>query len=984
MAAAAENSKSNADFEDEGEREEEQENDTDWEGYTELEMDMDSDVESLYSNFRIQEEEEQEVAAARASASPRITKPQATITGVEPMVKYPFELKTGVGNILTVHHTVKDEQGQQQRIRIAASCFNELSNKLLVIDKRGNIFIFDFVSKRYWRLGLRLPQATQLMASPLNRNEYLVANKLGQIFVVHVEHSLVNRRNDVGNAAIEQISWGNRIQSCTATNMLLRYGAESKLLNLKTLQVSHQLEFDQSRYSLKLAAYMPNTDQFFTCFTNDALHVWSSHTLQVVRIAQPIKALQRKLRLQSAEKRIAEFELRGSDDSDEEADTLELNFDCQDHNFADGKLLAYSFTPNGNKLCFSTLDGYLLLLSAASLELERLYRLRDFTLKQLLLLPQPKERILFGITARGAVIMLDLEQTAHKLIVQQPVASSLSLSRDGKLLSVLSKCGEVNVWSTCRLYNALQAQTQCISQVRAAIKQPKLPLRSIGGMQHELRQLLKRERLEAMLREYGCYPEKYRFIIWSTLLQLPSNGAQFQALLKLGQPAVVKQQCKKINKELPRRGVIKVWSCLAHWCKVFGYAEFMPHLLYPFVKQLPKHSLVIFELMMTLLLNHFQLYFEFYPLPPENYLAMCENLLQCHDAQLCKYYKSLELKSQDYAWSLLHNAFAEALEQQQWLMLWDNVLTEPSYFLIFVVVAYNMLHREVLLRLPDKQAVQNFFREQNATDVPKLLSRARKLMRQCDASMHPRRFLQPFEPVPKGVYPKFLNYPSQWISEQEERKLLMLKQQQDIDARIRHLELEELKIKKRLENGLKQEEHTRRLKEMEKLYQDTIQAEEERISCHRKMLLTYQLEVRQRKSEVITQLQQSQQRRRVLEMEKDIDLLMHSIERERRRRNQEMLFAEDEIRNQELELLAQRYYAETAGAPLAQKYYDNIQKMCQERDELQSNLREMTLEHLQKPRISETSIPMEPQLIEIERSILEIQREFSDIINSEE
>jgi len=145
----------------------------------------------------------------------------------------------------------------------------------------------------------------------------------------------------------------------------------------------------------------------------------------------------------------------------------------------------------------------------------------------------------------------------------------------------------------------------------------------------------------------------------------------------------------------------------------------------------------------------------------------------------------------------------------------------------------------------------------------------------------------------------------------------------------------------RLENGLKQEEHARRLKEMEKLYQDTIHREEERITCQRKMLLTYQMEVRRRKSEVITKLQESEQRRKVLEMEKEIDLLMHNIERERRRHNQQMQLAEDEIRNQEMELLAQRYYSDTQGAPLAQKYYDNIQKLCSQRDQLQKNLREV-------------------------------------------
>ncbi|KAL7736606.1 hypothetical protein ACLKA6_015244 [Drosophila palustris] len=908
--------------------------------------------------------------------------PIANPTADKPMHKYPFKLQQNeTGNILTVHHTVKSVD-RQLRVRIAACCFNEMSNKLVVIDRRGNIFVFDFVSKRYWRLTIRLPQATLVHASPLHHNEYIVGNENGQVIVMNVEKSLVGRCNEVANTAVDQISWGNRLQSSTAINGIMRFGPEAALLNLKNLKVSHRLEFDQSQHTLKLAGFIPNSDQFFTCFTNDTISIWSSHSREPVHIAQPIKTRDRKLRLLRHDKSIPEIVLRGDDEDDINPED-DLTFACGDEHFADGKLLSCSFSPNGNKMCLTTLDGYLLLLSSASFDLDKLFRLRDFILKQIALVPQPKERILFGITARGQAVMLDLESTDHKLIVQRSNGVSLNVSRDGKLLSVLSKCGEVNVWSTCRLYNALQAKTHCISQLRAVIKQPKLPGRVCGPVNQELRQLLKRDRLEAMLHEYGCYPEKYRFIIWSSLLELPCNGLQFQALLKLGEPAIVKQMARglKIKSDVQRRGVIKVWSCLAHWCKVFGYAEFMPHLVFPFAKHLPKNGLVVFELIATLMLNHLQLCFEFYPLPPENYLAMCENILQTNDEQLSKFYQALEVKPKDYAWSLLTNAFAEVLEEQQWLILWDNIITEPLYFIVFIIVAYNVLHREVILRLPDQEAVLRFFHDQNPIDLAKLVARARKIMQKCPSQVHPRRFMPPFSPIPKGVYPKFLKYPSDWIAEQEQQTMVLLKQHQEIDARIRHLELEELQIMDRLENGLKQEEHTRRVKEMEKLYQETIQREEERIACHRKMLLTYQLEVRQRKSEVMTKLQESEQRRKVLEMEKDIDLLMHSIERERRRHNQEMIFAEDEIRNQNMELLAQQYYSDTAGAPLAQKYYDNIQKMCRERDKLQQQLREMTLEQLEKPRARSPFAPAEPHLTEIERSIQEIQREFSDILN---
>ncbi|EDW73950.1 uncharacterized protein Dwil_GK21641 [Drosophila willistoni] len=896
-----------------------------------------------------------------------------------PLRKQAFKLKHNkTGNILTVHHTIK-ENGQQLRIPISACCFNNDSNKLVAIDKRGNIFVFDFVIKRYWRLNFLLPHGRLVRASPLHKNLYMVANKLGQVFVVDLENSVVSRRNKMGEAAIDEMSWGNRLNSSSASNALMRFGAEAVLFNLQSLWISHELQFDQSRYTLKFAGYLPNSDKFFTCFTNDSIHVWSSLSLNTLKMAQPIKTRNRKLRLTANSQDIPEISLKDPNLSDLED---ELLFNCQDQDFADGSLLNYCFTPDGNKFCLSCLDGYLLMLSTVSLDLEKIYRLNDFVLKQMAFLPQPKERILVGITSRNQAVMLDLCHTQNKLIIEASQASCLSLSRDGKLLSVLSKCGQVNVWSTCRLFSALQAQTHCRKIIqKTLLKTSKVNyLPTCLSSHKEIRHLLKPDRLKAMLKEYGCYPEKYRFLIWTSLLDLPFNKTEFQGLLKLGPPLKIKNQAKelKIRQEAHRRGVIKIWSCLSQWCKVFAYAEFMPHLIYPFVRQLPKNSLVCFELLVSLIQNHFYLWFEFHPLPPSNYLAMIDNLLLRLDPQLCKFFKAFELEAKDYAWSLLSNAFAEVLEEQQWLVLWDNIITEPPYFPIFLAIAYNVIHREIILRLPDQKSVIMFYHEQNPIDMTKLLKRARSIMAKCDLVLHPQRFVPPFSPVPKGVYPKFLKYPTEWIAQQEEQTVALVKHNQDIEARLRHLELEEMKTMERLNNGLKKEEHTRRLKEMEKLYQDTIQREEERITCQRKMLLTYQMEVRSRKSEVIAKLQESEQRRKVMEMEKDIDLLMHTIERERRRDNQEMQLAEDEIRNQEMELMAQRYYEGMEGEPLAQKYYDKIMRLCKQRNDLQQNLKEMTREQYEKPSVS-SPFP----LLDIERSILEIQREFSDIIDSD-
>ena len=67
---------------------------------------------------------------------------------------------------------------------------------------------------------------------------------------------------------------------------------------------------------------------------------------------------------------------------------------------------------------------------------------------------------------------------------------------------------------------------------------------------------------------------------------------------------------------------------------------------------------------------------------------------------------------------------------------------------------------------------------------------------------------------------------------------------------------------------------------MQQLYQDTVKREEERIACQRKMLLLYQKEIRQRKGQVLATLQESEQRRKAYDMERELDALMCNIQNE--------------------------------------------------------------------------------------------------------
>jgi len=98
--------------------------------------------------------------------------------------KHALKLKNNNnGNLLSIHHTINDQilgdnKVKQFRIKLAVSCFN-CHGSYIVIDKRGNTFVFDFAVKQYWKLPICLPKANILKSSNLQPNQYLLGTKTG-------------------------------------------------------------------------------------------------------------------------------------------------------------------------------------------------------------------------------------------------------------------------------------------------------------------------------------------------------------------------------------------------------------------------------------------------------------------------------------------------------------------------------------------------------------------------------------------------------------------------------------------------------------------------------------------------------------------------------------------------------------------------------------------------------------------------------------
>jgi len=75
-------------------------------------------------------------------------------------------------------------------------------------------------------------------------------------------------------------------------------------------------------------------------------------------------------------------------------------------------------------------------------------------------------------------------------------------------------------------------------------------------------------KLRSMLKQFGEYPEKYRFLTWKHLLQLPSNKEAFNSLLRKGVHPAFKVLHKRypINSHRMYNKLVRTLSALGSWC----------------------------------------------------------------------------------------------------------------------------------------------------------------------------------------------------------------------------------------------------------------------------------------------------------------------------------------------------------------------------------------------------------------------------------
>lgn len=255
-----------------------------------------------------------------------------------------------------------------------------------------------------------------------------------------------------------------------------------------------------------------------------------------------------------------------------------------------------------------------------------------------------------------------------------------------------------------------------------------------------------------------------------------------------------------------RRNFQQILSALINWSQILRHSfteedHFLPYFIFPFVKFSDGNLLQCFEIIASILLNQCNLWFEFSPLLPANYLGLIENLIDHFSPKLTQFYRHRSIDSRIYAWSLMRSAFTEILSEFQWFMLWDHIVSQPAYFLIFIIVAFNCIQQGAIQQLESVTEICTFFMEPTTINLKYWLRKSYELMESCPTNLHPKQYIAQFICLgQQNGYQKILNYPTEAIEKQKILKNKIQKCRESINQRYSELEKMEMDLMQQFVN----------------------------------------------------------------------------------------------------------------------------------------------------------------------------------------
>ncbi|KYN40726.1 WD repeat-containing protein 67 [Trachymyrmex septentrionalis] len=453
--------------------------------------------------------------------------------------------------------------------------------------------------------------------------------------------------------------------------------------------------------------------------------------------------------------------------------------------------------------------------------------------KQLSVVPCPLDgganKILAFLSSKNMLQFCDINAlTFLKIPISISRIKKFVISSTGRYIAYIDQEGCLNIMHTDKIISK-----KCL-QPNGLLKPYRVHAHKISDHLEYVRQSMKQElntkRLMPILKEFGEYPEKYRILIWSTILKLPANKNAYIALT-----SKVTREKFALNtlRSLPLADKSKASllamtiDCLLQWCPFLIQCPFLPNLIFPFLMTFQKDPLLAFELILSILLNYCQKWFEYHPLPPLNILGIIENILLEADPILLNIFCEHGITSREYAWPLLQTAMSEVLSGDEWLILWDHLISfqKPS-LLLMCVVAYNIFLKENIISLLKlSEDIKAFYNTQNHIRAKDLLKIARKLDQKISKQIHPNYYLRDklLQLNHSGPYPSFIleEYPKFLTENLLDLEKLKMQEQNLEEYNCRVADFEKRRLHAETEAFARQI-HEARINEVQKCFQEHI------------------------------------------------------------------------------------------------------------------------------------------------------------------
>ncbi|XP_067137417.1 TBC1 domain family member 31 isoform X1 [Centruroides vittatus] len=635
-------------------------------------------------------------------------------------------ITSNTGLILDIYN----EPHYKIKYPIRGTSFTQVSidkqgNNVIAGDQSGCIYAFDIERNRFWLICQLCHCCSAIAFTEIEDKDVLVAITDARyslyLFNSKTKKEISVMRNH--KTSINYISVDDKGQRCLSSSVDL-----AVLWDLKTYTALHHLT--ASRKEICKAIYIPFQNEIAIAFKDGNLFLWESTTLRFQK------------------------QLHSTDDPDKGIKSLDVS--------SDGFLLVA-----GNRKDKLLLWNMNTKQIACTINVSRMIE----SIKQVTFMPlgiwKNSDYILGVIGQDGCLHIYDSNSAEHLFEVQldNDKIRTVSTSEYEHRFAAVSGKGHILLFD---LNNHFQQKRTDLKTKRKNIRRENLEHFYSGSnakkwKQTEIAEEIPTSKLRFLIKKFGVCPEEYRFLIWFKLLKLPGNYDSFEMLIEKGEHPLCAQLCQQISQNSASdstfRALQRLLSALLHWCPFFGDSTYIPLMIFPFVKIFHSNLLNCFEVILSVLCNWYQNWFLYFPLLPVSILSAIENLLAHHDKQLLQHFANVGVKADLYAWTLLQNSFSKILPHKHWLHLWDHIFSNNLSFMLFVVISFNIIIRNILIRCTTVEEMKPYFDREANISAERIIHKAYILMENTPFNLKPDFIIGHFMPLPKGTYPIFTKFP---------------------------------------------------------------------------------------------------------------------------------------------------------------------------------------------------------------------------------